>query len=296
MLAASTVDEQVELARAEVARREALRVAHSWPGGALDRAQLELDYTKVRSEITGTIARRAVEPGQMVGPDRPLMAVVDLGDTWVVANLKETQLKAIKAGQKVDIEVDTFDGVLHGHVDSIAAGTGSRFSLLPPDNASGNFIKVTQRVPVKIKLDDRGDRILRPGMAALCHDSRASRPRRCTSPIHRRQGRDHDRRDSRGGADGADRHLDRQRRALGHPQRLLARRSIRFWLGLDRSHDDGEHRRHPDDRRSVPEALGSAFRRYFSTSGARVHGRERAVRGLAWNLPSLGLSVFRILQ
>ena len=70
------------------------------------------------------------------------------------------------AGQKVDIEIDTFDGELHGTIDSIAAGTGSRFSLLPPDNASGNFIKVTQRVPVKIKLDDRGDRVLRPGMSA----------------------------------------------------------------------------------------------------------------------------------
>ena len=163
LLAASTVDEQVESARAQVALGEA-RVAQAQ--AALDRAQLELDYTKVRAEISGTVARRSVEPGQMVSPDRPLMAVVDLGDTWIVANLKETQLKSVKANQKVDIEVDTFDGALHGHVDSIAAGTGSRFSLLPPDNASGNFIKVTQRVPVKIKLDDRGERILRPGMSA----------------------------------------------------------------------------------------------------------------------------------
>ncbi len=163
LLAASTVDEQVESARAQVALGEA-RVAQAQ--AALDRAQLELDYTKVRSEIAGTVARRAVEPGQMVSPERPLMAVVDLADTWVIANLKETQLKTIKPGQKADIEIDTFDGTLAGHVDSIAAGTGSRFSLLPPDNASGNFIKVTQRVPVKIKLDDRGDRVLRPGMSA----------------------------------------------------------------------------------------------------------------------------------
>ena len=163
LAAASTVDEQVESARAQVALGEA-RVAQAQ--AAVDRAQLELDYTKVRAELAGTVARRAVEPGQMVAPDRPLMAIVDLADPWIVANLKETQLGSVKPGQPVDIEVDSFGGTLHGHVDSIAAGTGSRFSLLPPDNASGNFIKVTQRVPVKIKIDDRGDRLLRPGMSA----------------------------------------------------------------------------------------------------------------------------------
>ncbi|HEY3807404.1 MAG TPA: HlyD family secretion protein [Kofleriaceae bacterium] len=162
LLAASTVDEQLEAAKAQVELAEA-RVAQSQ--AALDRALLELDYTKVKAEIAGTIARRSVEPGQMVGPDRPLAAVVDLDSTWVVANLKETQLEDIKSGQPVDISVDTYDGELHGKVDSIAAGTGSRFSLLPPDNASGNFIKVTQRVPVKIVLDDRSGQILRPGMS-----------------------------------------------------------------------------------------------------------------------------------
>jgi membrane fusion protein, multidrug efflux system len=163
LLAASTVDEQVSTAQAQVALGEA-RVAQAQ--AALDRALLELDYTKVKAEINGSIARRSVEPGQMVGPDRPLAAVVDLDDTWIVANLKETQLDDVKAGQVADIEIDTFSGTLHGKVDSIAAGTGSRFSLLPPDNASGNFIKVTQRVPVKIKLDDRAGRVLRPGMSA----------------------------------------------------------------------------------------------------------------------------------
>jgi len=163
LLAASTVDEQVESAKAQLALAEA-RAAQAQ--AALDRAMLELDYTKVRAEIGGAIARRSVEPGQMVSPDRPLMAVVDLADTWVVANLKETQIKDVRPGQEAEIEIDTFDGTLHGRVDSIAAGTGSRFSLLPPDNASGNFIKVTQRVPVKIKLDDRGGRVLRPGMSA----------------------------------------------------------------------------------------------------------------------------------
>jgi membrane fusion protein (multidrug efflux system) len=112
------------------------------------------------------IRKSSVEPGQLVSPDRMLMSVVDLSDTWVVANLKETQLADVQPGQTAEIEIDAFDGTLTGKVDSIAAGTGSRFSLLPPENASGNFIKVTQRVPVKIKLDDRGRGVLRPGMSA----------------------------------------------------------------------------------------------------------------------------------
>ncbi|HET7505815.1 MAG TPA: HlyD family secretion protein, partial [Kofleriaceae bacterium] len=163
LLAAETVDEQVESARAQVALAES-RVAQAQ--AALDRATLELDYTKVRAEIAGTVTKRMVEPGHSVSPDRSLMAIVDLSDTWVVANLKETQLAQVKPGQPAEIEVDSYSGALTGHVDSIAAGTGSRFSLLPSENATGNFIKVTQRVPVKIKLDDRRGHLLRPGMSA----------------------------------------------------------------------------------------------------------------------------------
>lgn len=163
LLAAETVGEQVEAARAQVALSEA-RVAQTQ--AALDRATLELEYTKVRSEIAGTVTKRAVEPGQLVSPERALLAIVDLSDTWVIANLKETQLAEIQPGQPAEVEIDSYPGSLRGHVDSIAAGTGSRFSLLPPENASGNFIKVTQRVPVKIKLDDRRGHLLRPGMSA----------------------------------------------------------------------------------------------------------------------------------
>jgi membrane fusion protein (multidrug efflux system) len=163
LLAAQTVDEQVEAAKAQVALAQA-KVSQSQ--AALDRAKLELEYTKIKAEIAGSVTKRNVEPGQLVSPDRALMAIVDLKDTWVVANLKETQLSDIKAGQKVEVEVDTFDGRLEGHIDSIAAGTGSRFSLLPPENATGNFIKVTQRVPVKIVIDDRRGKLLRPGMSA----------------------------------------------------------------------------------------------------------------------------------
>jgi membrane fusion protein, multidrug efflux system len=164
LLAAETVDEQVESARAQVALAEA-RVAQAQ--AALDRAALELEYTRLRAEIAGTISKLAVEPGQLVSPDRPLMAIVDLSDTWVVANLKETQLADIRPGQPVEVEIDSYSGTLDGHVDSIAAGTGARFSLLPPENASGNFIKVTQRVPVKIKIDDRRRWLLRYGMSAV---------------------------------------------------------------------------------------------------------------------------------
>jgi membrane fusion protein, multidrug efflux system len=164
LLAASTVDQQVAQAQAqlEIAKARVVQVQT-----AVDQAALNVDYTKVKAELAGTIAKRNVEPGQSVSPDRAMMAVVDLANTWLVANLKETQIKSVKAGQLVDIEVDTFDGKFHGHVDSIAPGTGSRFSLLPSDNATGNFTKVTQRIPVKIVLDDRdAEHQFRPGMSA----------------------------------------------------------------------------------------------------------------------------------
>ncbi|MFO0615639.1 MAG: HlyD family secretion protein [Polyangiaceae bacterium] len=149
---------QVDLAKARVAQAEA----------ALEQAELNLSYTKILAQADGTVARRSVEVGQTVSPDRPLMAIVPLDDTWVVANFKEDQLAHMRPGQRVRISVDGYaDRAFEGAVDSIAAGTGSRFALLPPDNASGNFTKVVQRVPVLVHLDEatRGDAILRPGMS-----------------------------------------------------------------------------------------------------------------------------------
>ena len=163
LLAAQTVDEQLAVAQAQVTLARA-RVKQAEAAAAI--AALQLEYTKVRTDIAGVVTKRSVEPGQLVSPDRMLMAIVDLGDAWVVANLKETQLAEIVPGQLAEVEIDTYAGTLSGHVDSVAAGTGARFSLLPPENASGNFIKVTQRIPVKIKIDDRGKRVLRPGMSA----------------------------------------------------------------------------------------------------------------------------------
>jgi membrane fusion protein (multidrug efflux system) len=164
LLAAETAPEQVEAARAQLELASA-KVAQA--RAAVEQAELNVGYTKIRAEIAGIVARRTVEPGQLVSPDRPLLAIVGLGDTWVVANFKETQLADMRPGQAAHIAIDTYGGVeLTGHVDSIAAGTGSRFSLLPPDNASGNFTKVTQRVPVLVRLDDRKGLTLRPGMSA----------------------------------------------------------------------------------------------------------------------------------
>ena len=103
----------------------------------------------------------------MADPSRPLMALTALDDVWIVANYKEDQIAEIKPGQPVTIKVDAFHGrVLNGHVDSLSGGSGARFSLLPPDNASGNFTKVVQRIPVLIRFDDKVDDLtLRPGMS-----------------------------------------------------------------------------------------------------------------------------------
>lgn len=164
LLAAQTVDEQVGAAQAHVTLAGARR---DQAQAALGRADLELEYTRLRAEVAGTVTKRMVEPGQLVSPDRALMAIVDLSDPWVVANLKETQLADIKPGQPAEIEIDSYSGSLSGRVESIAAGTGSRFALLPAENATGNFIKVTQRVPVKIKIEARpAHLLLRPGMSA----------------------------------------------------------------------------------------------------------------------------------
>jgi len=134
-----------------------------------DERALQLAKTRVRASVSGVVSKKSVEVGQLVQPGQPLMALVPLRGIWVVANFKETQVARIRAGQRATIRVDTFpDRVFHGAVDSISAGTGARFSLLPPENASGNWVKVVQRIPVKIVLDryDANPHLLRPGMSA----------------------------------------------------------------------------------------------------------------------------------
>jgi membrane fusion protein (multidrug efflux system) len=133
------------------------------------QARLDLEYAVVRAPVAGVVSRKSVEPGAIIQSGQPLMAVVPLGDVWVTANFKETQLREIRPGQDAEIQIDTYGNrVFHARVDSISAATGSRFSLLPPENASGNFVKVVQRVPVKLILTDQLDpeHTLRPGMSA----------------------------------------------------------------------------------------------------------------------------------
>jgi len=133
----------------------------------LDQALLNLQYTKVVAPVTGIVSNRTVEVGQNVQAGQEMMKVIPLEDIWVTANFKETQLREMKPGQKVDIDVDATGKTYKGQVDSIAGASGSRFSLLPPENATGNYVKVVQRIPVKIVFDKdalKGHE-LRPGMS-----------------------------------------------------------------------------------------------------------------------------------
>ena len=137
---------------------------------ALDRAQLDLEYTKVRAPVSGIVSMKKVELGQVVVRDQPLMAIVPLDDIWITANFKEDQLNHMRVGQRAIISVDAYGGRKYqGLVQSIAAATGARFSLLPPENATGNYVKVVQRIPVKIELVQGQDpeHLLRPGMSVV---------------------------------------------------------------------------------------------------------------------------------
>ena len=136
---------------------------------AVDQAELELSYTKIYAPDAGRVTRKSVEVGALVQVGQPLLAVVP-GDVWVTANFKESQIGQIRSGEPVEITVDAYpDKTFKGHVDSIQAGTGSRFSLLPAENATGNYVKVVQRVPVKIVFDEPPDpqHLLAPGMSVV---------------------------------------------------------------------------------------------------------------------------------
>lgn len=134
-----------------------------------DQAELNLSYTEITAPVDGTVGARSLRVGQFVQAGTQLMAVVPLDAVYVVANFKETQLTHVRAGQPVELYVDSFRSKpLHGHVDSLSPASGLEFALLPPDNATGNFTKIVQRVPVKIVLDDHSlTGLLRPGMSAV---------------------------------------------------------------------------------------------------------------------------------
>src|ERR1700735_1524804 len=161
---AQTAPQQVQIvkARATSALAEAQRKKAD-----LDQAALNLQYTKIIAPVSGGVSSRTVEVGQNVVPGQELMKLIPLEDVWITANFKETQLREMKVGQPVTIEVDANGRKYRGKVDSIAGASGARFSLLPPENATGNYVKVVQRIPVKIILDpgENKDQSLRPGMS-----------------------------------------------------------------------------------------------------------------------------------
>jgi len=160
--AAETGPQQVSSTRARV---RALIADVDQKRALLEQAQLNLQYTKIIAPVTGEVDKKVVV-GMNVQEGQQLLTVVPLDEVWVTANFKETQLKHMKVGQKADIHIDATGRTLKGHVDSIAGATGPLFSLLPPENATGNYVKIVQRIPVKIVLEqnENRERVLRPGM------------------------------------------------------------------------------------------------------------------------------------
>ena len=162
---AQTAPQQVQAIRARAASADAKVMQQR---AAVQQAELNLQYAIVKAPTKGIVSKKGIEVGQVVQPGQPLMTLVPLENVWVTANFKETQLRDMRPGQPAIVEVDAYGGrEFKGHIESLAAATGSRFSLLPPENATGNFVKVVQRVPVHIAIDEKQDaqQLLRPGMS-----------------------------------------------------------------------------------------------------------------------------------
>ena len=158
--------EQVAVQAAGVSSREAAVKAAE---AALEQAKLNLEYTKLVAPVTGQVGRKAVDVGMQLQPGQQLMAVIPAEEIWITANFKETQVKRMKLNQRATIRVDAFDQEFEGYVESISPATGARFSILPPENTSGNYVKVVQRVPVRLRLKAGQDaeHRLRPGMSVV---------------------------------------------------------------------------------------------------------------------------------
>jgi membrane fusion protein (multidrug efflux system) len=165
--AAKTAPEQITITKAQAQSAEArVRLAKA----ALDQARLNLEYTTIKAPVSGTVSKKTVEVGQVVQSGQPLMAIIPQEDIWVTGNFKETQLGEMHPGLAGTVSVDAYGGRIYNvHIDSIASATGAKFSLLPPENATGNYVKVVQRIPVKLVFDQAEDAAhqLRPGMSVV---------------------------------------------------------------------------------------------------------------------------------
>jgi membrane fusion protein (multidrug efflux system) len=164
---AQTAPQQVTL---QVTKEQSAQAQVALRSAQAQQAELNLSYTVIRAPADGVVGQKRVQVGQNVAVGEQLLSIVPLRDVWVTANFKETQLRHMHSGQPVEIHVDTFGGQSYrGHVSYIGAASGEKFSLLPPENATGNFVKVVQRIPVRIDLEpgENSDRRLRPGMSVV---------------------------------------------------------------------------------------------------------------------------------
>jgi membrane fusion protein (multidrug efflux system) len=165
--AAKTAPQQITITKAQERSAEArVKLAKA----ALDEARLNLEYTSIKASVSGIVSKKTVEAGQVVQPGQPLMAIIPQEDIWATGNFKETQLSEMHPGQSGTISVDAYGGRIYKvRIDSIASATGAKFSLLPPENATGNYVKVVQRIPVKLVFDQGEDaeHRLRPGMSVI---------------------------------------------------------------------------------------------------------------------------------
>ena len=164
--AAATAPEQISIQRFRASSADANVQTKQ---AALAQAELNLSYTTIRAAVSGVVTKKSVQLGQQVQAGQPLLAITPLDDIWVVANFKENQLKNMRIGQQATIHVDAYGRDYRGHVDSFGGTTAARTSLLPPENATGNYVKVVQRVPVKLVFDKGQDpeHLLRPGMSVV---------------------------------------------------------------------------------------------------------------------------------
>ena len=163
--AVAAANEQVQTAQAQIKVAEANILLREKD---IESANLQLTYTRVYAPVDGIVSKDNIQPGQFIQPGQPLMSLVEHQNVWVTANFKETQLTGIQLGNPVNIEVDAFPGLqVTGEVESIGAATGSKFSLIPPDNATGNFVKMAQRIPVRIAIHHNEETLqkLKPGMS-----------------------------------------------------------------------------------------------------------------------------------